>query len=89
MAATTKGSTLYAIELGWPAGGEAVIHALGTSVGGKVASVSLLGSNAKVSFEQGSDGLHIHVPAHPPGKFASAFRITFDGAKLPAAVVSH
>ena len=82
---TTKGSTLYAIELGWPAGGEAVIHSLGTDVGGKVASVSLLGSNDKISFEQGSDGLHVRVPAQAPGKFASAFRITFEGGKLPAA----
>ncbi len=81
---TTKGSTLYAIELGWAAGGEAVIRSLGTQVGGKVASVSLLGSNDKISFEQAGDGLHIHVPARAPGKFASAFRITFEGGKLPA-----
>ena len=27
---TTKGNALYAIEMGWPAGGEAVIHSLGT-----------------------------------------------------------
>jgi alpha-L-fucosidase len=80
---TTKGSTLYAIELGWPTSGEAVIRTLGTSVGGKVEAVSLLGSSEKISFEQGSDGLHIHVPAHAPGKFASAYRITFEGGKLP------
>jgi alpha-L-fucosidase len=81
---TTKGSTLYAIELGWPAGGEAVIRSLGTGVGGKVTAVSLLGASDAISFEQKGDGLHIHVPPHAPGKFASAFRITFEGGKLPA-----
>ena len=85
---TTKGASLYAIELGWPAGGEAVIRSLGAGVGGKVESVSLLGSSEKISFEQSSDGLHIRVPAHAPGKFASAFRIAFEGGKLPAAVAA-
>ena len=82
---TTKGPALYAIELGWPNGGEAVIRSLGTAVGGKVASVSLLGSNEKISFEQEGDGLHLRVPPHAPGKFASAFRITFDSGNLPVA----
>jgi alpha-L-fucosidase len=82
---TTKGSTLYAIELGWPANGEAVIRSLGTQAGGKVAAVSLLGSSEKISFEQGGDGLHVRVPAKAPGKFASTFRITFEDGKLPAA----
>jgi alpha-L-fucosidase len=84
---TTKGSTLYAIELGWPAGGEAVIGVLGTQIGGKVAAISLVGSNEAITFEQKGDGLHIRVPANAPApaqrKFASAFRITFEGGKLP------
>jgi alpha-L-fucosidase len=83
---TTKGSALYAIELAWPAGGEAVIRSLGTDVGGKVDSVSLLGSSEKISFEQRGDGLHLRVPASAPtgGKIAVAYRITFEGGKLPA-----
>ena len=81
---TTKGSTLYAMELGWPTSGEAVIRVLGTQIGGKVDAISLLGSNEAISFQQLGDGLHIRVPAHGPGKFASAFRITFEGGKLPA-----
>jgi alpha-L-fucosidase len=82
---TTKGSALYAIELAWPAGGEAVIRSLGTDVGGKVDSVSLLGSSEKISFEQRGDGLHLRVPASAPtgGKIAVAYRITFEGGKLP------
>jgi hypothetical protein len=53
-----------------------------------VDSVALLGSNEKISFEQTSDGLHLHVPAQAPGKFASAFRITFEGGKLPVAAAA-
>jgi alpha-L-fucosidase len=87
---TTKGSSLYAIELGWPAGGEAVIRSLGTGVGGKVESVSLLGSSEKMSFEQRADGLHLRVPAQAParGKIAVAYRITFEGGKLPTPVAA-
>jgi alpha-L-fucosidase len=78
---TSKGSTLYAIELGWPSSGEAVIHSLGSTAlsGQKIASVVLLGSDAKLTFEQRPDGLHIQLPAQAPGKYAYAFRITFDG----------
>ena len=81
---TAKGSALYAIELGWPASGEAVIRSLGTAVGGKVESVTLLGSSEKIPVEQRDDGLHLRVPGHPPGKFASTYRIAFEGGKLPA-----
>ena len=82
---TTKGASLYAIELGWPSGDEAVIQSLGTGVGGKVEAVTLLGSSDKISFEQNADGLHIRVPAQAPGKFAAAYRIAFESGKLPAA----
>ena len=78
---TTKGNALYAIELGWPVSGEAVIHALGSAVSGqKIESVSLLGFDAKLQFQQQADGLHIHLPAQDPGKYAYAFRIQFEGA---------
>jgi alpha-L-fucosidase len=77
---TTKGNALYAIELGWPVSGEAVIHALGSAVSGqKIESVSLLGFDAKLQFQQQADGLHIHLPAQDPGKYAYAFRIRFEG----------
>jgi alpha-L-fucosidase len=80
---TTKGDTLNVIELGWPTGGEAVIHALGSNAPGgkqKVASVVLLGSEAKVQFLQQADGLHIQLPTQAPGKYAYAFRIVFERA---------
>src|SRR5580692_8000946 len=79
---TTKGNTLYAMELGWPAGGEAVIHSLGSSATNplKIGLVFLLGWDARLAFEQKSDGLHIQMPAHSPGNYAYVFRI------LPAGV---
>jgi alpha-L-fucosidase len=77
---TTKGATLYATELAWPADGHAVIHALKSEAGqAKVASVTLLGATAPVPFEQRADGLYLELPATPPTPFASSFRITFSG----------
>jgi len=75
---TKKGDVLYAIEMGWPANGEAVIHTLGTTGSGdrgKVKSVALLGADSTVSFEQRADGLHIQLPERNPGKYAYSFRI--------------
>jgi alpha-L-fucosidase len=77
---TAKGNTLYAIELGWPPSGEAVIHSLGSSAmsGQKIGSVVLIGSDAKIAYQQQADGLWIRLPAQAPGKYAYAFRIVFD-----------
>jgi alpha-L-fucosidase len=74
---TTKGDTLYAIELGWPPGGKVTIHSLGSDVlkAQKVQSVSLLGSDTKIEWQQAADGLRIQLPDAPPGKYAYAFRI--------------
>jgi alpha-L-fucosidase len=78
---TTKDNNLYAIELGWPAAGEAVIRSLGTTIGGqKIASVVLLGSSGSLQFRQQSDGLHIQVPAQAPGRYAYTFRLGFGNA---------
>ena len=76
---TKKGDALYAIELGWPAKREAVIHSLGAALGySKISSVTLLGSDSKLAFEQQDDGLHIHLPEQNPGKYAYSFRIQFN-----------
>jgi alpha-L-fucosidase len=75
---TAQGDVLYAIELGWPSGREAVIRALGREAGvSQVDSVTLLGVDGKLRFEQRSDGLHMQVPEQAPGKYAYAFRVTF------------
>jgi len=76
---TTKGDVLYAIGLGWPTNGEAVIHSLASAVGNEhVRSVILVGSDAKLQFEQRADGLRMRLPDQAPGKYAYALRIMFD-----------
>jgi alpha-L-fucosidase len=77
---TTKGNDLYAIEFGWPESGEAVIHALGaTGLGSQhIQGVEMLGSDAKVRYEQQADGLHITAPAKPAGEAAYVYRITLN-----------
>lgn len=79
---TTKDNALFAIELGWPSTGEAVIHSLGSAAMGnkKIGSVVLLGSDTKLSFQQQPDGLHIQLPPQPLGKYAYAYRVVFAGA---------
>jgi len=78
---TSKGKTLYAIELGRPSGGQAVIRALGSTAmnGQKIVAVALLGSDAKIAFQQQPDGLRVQLPGQAQGKYAYAFRILFDG----------
>lgn len=78
---TTKGETLYAIEMAWPNDGEAVVHTLNSNVVGarKVSAVGLLSGPATLSFAQLPDGLHIKVPIEAPGKYAYAYRISFEG----------
>ena len=76
---TTKGDDLYAIGLKWPVNGQGVIHALALTAGSeKVRTVSLLGGNSNLQFEQSGDGLHVRLPAEAPAKYAYALRVTFD-----------
>jgi alpha-L-fucosidase len=76
---TTKGDVLYAIGLAWPTNGEAVIHSLVQTVGSeRVRSVALLGSDAKLQFNQRADGLHVQLPTQPPAKYAYVLRLTFE-----------
>ena len=76
---TTKGDVLYAIGLAWPGTGEALIHSLALTLGGKrVQSVSLVGSETKVPFSQGTDGLRVVLPNLAPPKYAYALRVRFE-----------
>lgn len=78
---TTKGDVLYAIGLAWPVDGKAVIHSLASMAGSEpVQSVTLLGSDAKVQFEQRPDGLHIQLPSQASAKYAYVLRVRFDRA---------
>jgi len=78
---TTKGDVLYAIGLGWPTNGVAIIRSLARTVGSEhVQSVVLLGSDAKLQFDQRADGLHAQLPVQAPAKSAYALRVTFEHA---------
>src|SRR5437879_2679558 len=75
---TTKGDVLYAIGLGWPTNREAVIRSLARTIGSEqVQSTAMLGSDAKLSFEQRADGLHVQLPAQAPARYAYALRVKF------------
>lgn len=72
---TAKGKTLYATALGWPTDRNLLIHSLGAGSGVRVASVTLLGSEATIRFAQQEDGLHLELPAQAPGEYAYSFKI--------------
>jgi alpha-L-fucosidase len=74
---TTKGNNLYAIELAWPSGNEAVIHSVAENAlkGRQIQSVALLGASAPLTYKLQADGLHIQLPSKPTQGYAYAFRI--------------
>jgi len=77
---TTKGDTLFAFLLGWPADRRVVIASLASSSphlsGRKVADMSLLGATGRVEWRQDENGLSVQLPAGPPPtEHAVALRI--------------
>lgn len=75
---TVKGDDLYVIGFAWPAKGEAIIHSLAAVAGTEpIRSVTLLGSDAGLKFEQRPDGLDVQLPDHAPTKYAYSLRIKF------------
>ncbi len=75
---TAKENVVYAIEMAWPSGSKTLIHSLGTDAlgaGKKIESVALLGSSAKLQFQQQAAGLRIDLPPQAPGKYAYVFQI--------------
>jgi alpha-L-fucosidase len=76
---TTKGDTLFAFLLGWPADGRALITSLASTSplldGRKVADVSLLGGSGRVEWTQDAQGLSVQLPAAAPSAHAVALRI--------------
>lgn len=82
---TTKGQTLYAIPMAWPASGRLVIKSLakGQPSSGAIRTVSLLGSNAKLEWSQSDDGLIVTLPAVRPCDFAYTLKIGGSGLITP------
>ena len=77
---TSRRKTLYAIALDWPqSAAELVIRSLNTNDAllavGEIAHVSLLGSDAKLSWQHRGDGLRIVLPREKPGVFAYVLKI--------------
>ncbi len=75
---TTKGSTLYAIALGWPEDGKLLIKSLAKPSGqeiNEIKSISLLGYKGKIDWKQTTDGLYVTLPATKVSEFTAALKI--------------
>jgi alpha-L-fucosidase len=75
---TTKGETLYATVLDWPASGRVTIRALAEKSPhwpGVIRSVELLGTKAVPKWTRDAAGLHVDLPAEHPSANALVLRI--------------
>jgi alpha-L-fucosidase len=76
---TAKGDAVYAFVMGWPAGREISIAALGTSAGHlkkSVARVEFVGTGAGLAFRQAPEGLKVTLPASAPAlPYAFALKV--------------
>jgi len=79
---TTRGDTLYAIQMGWPgAGREVTIRSLGSKWLGnrEITNISVVGSDDEISWRQSSEGLIIGSPDEAPSDIAICYRIKTKG----------
>jgi len=77
---TTKGNNLYAFQLGWPENETMAIRALGTKSeynSKKISSVTMVGSNEKLDFDQNDEQLLVKLPTEHHCKHAFVVNITF------------
>jgi len=76
---TSKGNSLYAIELAWPESGEAVIRSLNAAslLGQEVVSIELLGASGNLRYQVKPDGLHVQLPPQKTGMYAYVLKIQF------------
>jgi alpha-L-fucosidase len=80
----------YAIALGWPEDGKLLVRSLATTAG-KVNSVSLLGYDGKVDWQQTDAGLAVTVPARPISRYTCALKVTGEDLKpvpIPEVVIT-
>jgi len=71
---TTQGNTIYAIALDWPEG-EITIESLKVLDADKIKSVTMLGVNGELKWQQTENGLKIQIPMKKPCDYAFAFQI--------------
>jgi alpha-L-fucosidase len=85
---TRKGDTVYAIVLGWPgAEKEILIESFAKGKlpeGAKVESVTLLGCEGKLTWQQTDEGLKITTPSSKPDDMAIVLKVETDGLPAPA-----
>ena len=76
---TTKGNDFYAIALNWD-DNSLLIKSLNKEAiaDAKILSVTLLGSNEKINFQQTDEGLKLTFPKNKPCDYAYSFKISFD-----------
>ena len=73
---TTKGDTLYAIALAWPADGKLTVRSLARGGDLEVGSVSLLGHEGSLTWNQSANGLEVTLPPEQPCDYAFVLKIT-------------
>ncbi|WP_368662380.1 alpha-L-fucosidase [Zobellia laminariae] len=77
---TQKGDKLYAIMLAWPENGKIDIESLGSAnafaEGVDIKGVKLLGSDAKIDFEQTEEALSIKKLCEKSGEYAHVLEIS-------------
>jgi len=71
--ATDEG--VYAFLMAWPADGEALIRSLAAGRSPKVSAVRLLGSDAKITFEQTRRGLALCLPEKSASEHAHGIQV--------------
>ena len=75
---TTKGDTLYAVALAWPADRKLAIRSLAAGSANyprEVGQVELLGAAGALPFTRDSTGLTVTLPERKPNEYAYALRI--------------
>ena len=75
---TTKGATLYAIALAWPEDGVLAVRSLAEGADVNIRSISLLGHEGELEWQQTADALKVTLPARQPCEYAFALKITSD-----------
>ena len=84
---TTKGKTLYAIAMGWPAENKVVIKSLAKMDGGnQIQRVELLGYRGRLKFTQTAEGLTVELPDKKLSDLTCSLKIT--GSNLKPAPVA-
>ncbi len=85
--APESATTLYATVLAWPTSGTVRIQILGSGLPylpHPVCSVKLLGSDARLAFNQNPEGLSISLPAQPANDLPIVFRILAPNSPCPS-----